>query len=87
MPNTLNYIVFLNKQIRTNKVKSIVTYQRKLEYAKERFQSIFTTQLPVNVNLLSMEDVKVTATSSIQKKTVKKIVLIMLQLAQIDILV
>ena len=67
------------------KVKSIVIYQRKLEYVKQQFQSIFTIQLQVNVNLFSMGDAKATAISSIQKKIVKKIVLTMLQLAQIDI--
>ena len=67
------------------KVKSIVIYQRKLEYVKQQFQSIFTIKLPVNVNLFSMGDAKATATSSIPKKIVKKFVLTMLQLAQIDI--
>ena len=67
------------------KVKSIVIYQRKLEYAKQQFQSIFTIKLPVNVNLLCMGDAKATKISSIQKKIVKKFVLTMLRLAQIDI--
>ena len=67
------------------KVKSIVIYQRKLEYVKQQFQSIFTIQLQVNVNLLCMGDAKATAISSIQKKIVKKFVLTMLRLAQIDI--